>query len=123
MLDALMGEVLTTCEKISWLNGSGEEALKKSYRKVNMMMLHKTAYVEYVPLGVLGVIAPWNYPFCNLMNHILSGLFSGNAVLVKVSEVSERSERASFEEDRRCCRHSGCVRKCRSRRQMPLCQR
>ncbi|GMI60508.1 hypothetical protein ScalyP_jg8544 [Parmales sp. scaly parma] len=86
MLDALMGEVLTTCEKISWLNGSGEEALKKSYRKVNMMMLHKTAYVEYVPLGVLGVIAPWNYPFCNLMNHILSGLFSGNAVLVKVSE-------------------------------------
>jgi acyl-CoA reductase-like NAD-dependent aldehyde dehydrogenase len=50
------------------------------------MMVHKTAYVEYVPLGVLGVIAPWNYPFHNMLNHVISGLFSGNAVVSKVSE-------------------------------------
>jgi len=86
MLDALMGEVLTTAEKISTLCERGEVWLEKEKRPVNMMMLHKTAYVEYVPLGVLGVIAPWNYPFCNFMNHILSGLFSGNGVVVKVSE-------------------------------------
>jgi acyl-CoA reductase-like NAD-dependent aldehyde dehydrogenase len=50
------------------------------------MMMHKTAYVEYVPIGVLGIIAPWNYPFHNMLNHVLSGLFSGNAVMTKVSE-------------------------------------
>jgi acyl-CoA reductase-like NAD-dependent aldehyde dehydrogenase len=30
------------------------------------VQMHKTAYVEYQPLGVLGIIAPWNYPFHNL---------------------------------------------------------
>lgn len=46
--------------------------------------MHKTAYVEYQPLGVLGIIAPWNYPFHNLYNHVISGLFAGNAVVSKV---------------------------------------
>jgi len=55
------------------------------------MMVHKTAYVEYVPFGVLAVIAPWNYPFHNLINHIISGIFSGNAVVVKVSEYTSWS--------------------------------
>lgn len=85
-VDALLGEVMTTCEKIRCINVNGEEWLQKSYRPVGPMMMHKTAYVEYVPLGVLGVIAPWNYPFHNMLNHVISGLFSGNAVVSKVSE-------------------------------------
>ncbi len=43
----------------------------------------KFAYVRYVPLGVLGIIAPWNYPFHNMLNHVLSGIFSGNGVVTK----------------------------------------
>jgi hypothetical protein len=85
-VDALLGEILTTCEKIRTLLHHGETWLEKSYRPVNPMMMHKTAYVEYVPIGVLGIIAPWNYPFHNMLNHVLSGLFSGNAVMTKVSE-------------------------------------
>jgi len=85
-VDALLGEVMTTCEKIRCINMNGEEWLQKSYRPVGPMMIHKTAYVEYVPFGVLGVIAPWNYPFHNMLNHVISGLFSGNAVVSKVSE-------------------------------------
>lgn len=85
-VDALLGEVMTTCEKIRCINANGELWLQKDYRPTGPMMVHKTAYVEYVPFGVLGVIAPWNYPFHNFMNHVISGLFSGNAVVSKVSE-------------------------------------
>jgi acyl-CoA reductase-like NAD-dependent aldehyde dehydrogenase len=85
-VDALLGEVMTTCEKIRCINVNGEEWLQRSYRPTGPMMMHKTAYVEYVPFGVLGVIAPWNYPFHNMLNHVISGLFSGNAVVSKVSE-------------------------------------
>ena len=60
--DALLGEILTTCEKIRCINANGELWLRPSYRTTGPMMVHKTAYVEYMPLGVLGVIAPWNYP-------------------------------------------------------------
>ncbi len=85
-VDALLGEIMTTCEKIRCMNVNGEEWLQPSLRPVGPMMMHKTAYVEYVPYGVLGVIAPWNYPFHNMLNHVISGLFSGNAVVSKVSE-------------------------------------
>mmetsp|Transcript_15427 Transcript_15427/g.33549 ORF Transcript_15427/g.33549 Transcript_15427/m.33549 type:complete len:642 (+) Transcript_15427:1-1926(+) len=85
-VDALLGEVMTTCEKIRCINFNGEAWLKPSPRPVGPMMAHKRAYVEYVPFGVLGVIAPWNYPFHNMLNHVISGIFSGNAVVSKVSE-------------------------------------
>ena len=48
--------------------------------------MHKSASVVYSPLGVVGVIAPWNYPFYNLVNHVASALFTGNAVVLKMSE-------------------------------------
>jgi|UPI000581A2C7 acyl-CoA reductase-like NAD-dependent aldehyde dehydrogenase len=85
-VDALLGEVLTTCEKIRAVNAYGELWLRPSYRPTGPLMLHKTAFVEYVPLGIVAPIAPWNYPFHNLLNHIISGIFAGNAVVGKVSE-------------------------------------
>jgi len=43
--------------QIRCINVNGELWLRKSYRPSGPMMVHKTAYVEYVPFGVLGVIA------------------------------------------------------------------
>jgi delta 1-pyrroline-5-carboxylate dehydrogenase len=62
-VDACLGEVLTTTEKIRTLCASGELWLRPDYRAVGPMFLHKTARVEYVPLGVIAPIAPWNYPY------------------------------------------------------------
>jgi acyl-CoA reductase-like NAD-dependent aldehyde dehydrogenase len=86
MVDASLGEVLTTCEKIRWTLSSGEAALAPEYRSTSLVTAHKRARVEYHPLGVLGIIAPWNYPFHNVYGHIISALFAGDAVVIKVSE-------------------------------------
>lgn len=63
VVDAALGEVLTTCEKIRTIVSSGELWLEPDRRSVGPMFLHKQAQVEYVPLGVIGTIAPWNYPY------------------------------------------------------------
>ena len=47
-------------------------------------MLHKTSKVEFHPLGVVGAIVSWNYPFHNLFNPVLAAVFSGNGIVVKV---------------------------------------
>nr|AIL24124.1 betaine aldehyde dehydrogenase 2 [Tamarix hispida] len=86
MVDASLGEIMTTCEKITWLLSEGERWLKPEYRCSGRSMLHKTAKVEFYPLGVIGAIVSWNYPFHNIFNPMLAAVFSGNGIVIKVSE-------------------------------------
>jgi acyl-CoA reductase-like NAD-dependent aldehyde dehydrogenase len=86
LLDASLGEILTTLEKLRWVAAEGEAALSPERRSTGPATMHKAATVEYAPLGVIGAIAPWNYPVHNLLNPVISSLFAGNAVVVKPSE-------------------------------------
>ncbi|XP_024022284.1 aldehyde dehydrogenase 22A1 [Morus notabilis] len=86
MVDASLGEIMTTCEKITWLLSEGEKWLKPEYRSSGRSMLHKRSRVEFHPLGVIGAIVSWNYPFHNIFNPMLAAVFSGNSVVIKVSE-------------------------------------
>src|SRR3954462_2026221 len=44
--------------------------------------------VRYAPLGVIGVIGPWNYPLINSFGDCIPALAAGNAVVLKPSEVT-----------------------------------
>ncbi|KAL8153672.1 hypothetical protein V2J09_011432 [Rumex salicifolius] len=86
MVDASLGEIMTTCEKLTWLLSEGERWLKPEYRSCGRSMLHKSSKVEFHPLGVVGAIVSWNYPFHNIFNPMLAAVFAGNGVVIKVSE-------------------------------------
>lgn len=47
-----------------------------------------TAWTQYDPLGVVLVIAPWNYPLQLLLTPMLGALAAGNAVVAKPSELA-----------------------------------
>lgn len=88
-LDASMGEIMVTLEKISWIISHGEKALRPSARpgpSSLLMGLMKNAEVRYEPLGVVAAIVSWNYPLHNLIGPVVAALFSGNAIVVKCSE-------------------------------------
>src|SRR3712207_7808584 len=51
-----------------------------------MLAANHAAYLEYQPLGVVGVIGPWNYPVFTPMGSIGYALAAGNAVVFKPSE-------------------------------------
>lgn len=88
MVDASMGEIMVTLEKINWILKHGDSILEPSKRPgpSNMLMKYKNAEVWYEPLGVVGAVVSWNYPFHNLMGPIIAGVFSGNGVVIKCSE-------------------------------------
>ncbi|TID30507.1 hypothetical protein CANINC_000860 [Pichia inconspicua] len=88
MVDASMGEIMVTLEKINWILKHGDSILKPSKRPgpANTLMKYKNAEVWYEPLGVVGAVVSWNYPFHNLMGPIIAGVFSGNDVVIKCSE-------------------------------------
>jgi len=86
MVDAQLGEILVTTEKLMWTLKHGEAALRPSRRPTNLLMAYKKNTVYYEPLGVVAALVSWNYPFHNLIGPIISALFTGNGIVVKVSE-------------------------------------
>lgn len=86
MVDAQLGEILVTVEKIQWTLKHGEAALRPSYRPTNFLMSYKKNSVHYEPMGIVAALVSWNYPFHNLIGPIVSAIFAGNAIVVKGSE-------------------------------------
>jgi acyl-CoA reductase-like NAD-dependent aldehyde dehydrogenase len=58
--------------------------------------------VRYAPLGVAGVIGPWNYPLTNSFGDCIPALMAGNAVLLKPSEVTPLTSMLMGEMLREC---------------------
>jgi acyl-CoA reductase-like NAD-dependent aldehyde dehydrogenase len=56
-----------------------------------MSFPNKRAYVDLVPRGVVGVIAPWNYPVAGLYRSTIPALLTGNAVVLKPSEYTPKT--------------------------------
>ncbi len=83
--NALSGEIWPVCEKLRWTIGKGARHLRPE-RVSSGLLVHKRARIEYHPLGVIGAIVPWNYPFQNIMNPLIPALMAGNGFVVKPSE-------------------------------------
>lgn len=59
MIDAALGEILVTVEKLQYLLDHGENALKPEKRPTSWMMFYKKAEVRYEPLGVVCALVSW----------------------------------------------------------------
>jgi len=51
-------------------------------------LLWKEAFTVREPLGVVGIISPWNYPFILSMTPVVTALFGGNGAVLKPSELT-----------------------------------
>ena len=65
-------------------------------------MLGRKLVVRYRPLGVIGVIGPWNYPLTNSFGDCIPALAAGNAVILKPSEVTPLTSLLMAEALREC---------------------
>lgn len=89
----------------------GPQRLKVLGRKsarVGLLTINQAASVEYKPLGVIGVIGPWNYPVFTPLGSIVYALAAGNAVVFKPSEYSPASAAGWSTCSPRSCRNSRC---------------
>lgn len=83
--DALLESSLAI-DHLAWAAGHAEKVLKRRRVPSGLVMANQKATVEYRPLGVVGVIGPWNYPVFTPMGSIAYALAAGNAVVFKPSE-------------------------------------
>ncbi|MBP9217701.1 MAG: aldehyde dehydrogenase family protein [Sterolibacterium sp.] len=92
--DALAMEIFASCDVMSFYARNAEKFLAPEKRKLHgVMSMLKTLRIAYKPLGVAGIITPWNGPFILSINPTTQALLAGNAVLLKGSEVTPESTR------------------------------
>jgi coniferyl-aldehyde dehydrogenase len=58
---------------------------------VGLELLPAAARIVTQPLGVIGIISPWNYPFSLAIVPLIAGLAAGNRVMIKPSELTPRT--------------------------------
>src|SRR4051794_26895772 len=85
--DALL-ETGLAVDHLGWAAAHAEKVLGRRRVSTGLLMSNQAATVEYLPLGVVGVIGPWNYPVFTPMGSIAYALAAGNAVVFKPSELT-----------------------------------
>ncbi|MFC7529660.1 aldehyde dehydrogenase family protein [Actinoplanes sp. GCM10030250] len=83
--DALL-EVMLAVEHLDWAARNAGKVLRRRRVSSGLLAADQGAALEYRPLGVIGVIGPWNYPVYTPLGSISYALAAGNAVVFKPSE-------------------------------------
>jgi acyl-CoA reductase-like NAD-dependent aldehyde dehydrogenase len=91
-LESLIMEILPGCDYINFWCGRAVEELADEKRKLHgYLRPYKKLVMHYRPLGVVGIITPWNGPFSLALNPSVQAVLAGNAVILKPSEVAPHS--------------------------------
>ncbi len=81
-------ELLPTIDALNWVADAGPEILADEKVKLPIWVRQKQARLAYEPLGVVGVIAPWNYPWSIPMGEVAIALMCGNGVVLKPASLT-----------------------------------
>jgi acyl-CoA reductase-like NAD-dependent aldehyde dehydrogenase len=87
-LDDAKLEIIAAVVHLDWAARHARRVLRPHRVRSGLMAINQTSTVEYQPLGVIGVIGPWNYPVFTPMGSIAYALAAGNAVVFKPSELT-----------------------------------
>ena len=84
--ETTMFELMTVVEGIRYLHKKLRRWMKPQRRHVAIHFKPAHAYVQYQPLGVVGIMSPWNYPLSLALMPLATALAAGNRALIKPSE-------------------------------------
>ena len=84
--ETLLAELMPSLHGIHYASRRIRKWMKPSRRSVGLQFMPAAAKVVYQPLGVVGIIVPWNYPLFLAIGPLTGALAAGNRVMIKMSE-------------------------------------
>jgi acyl-CoA reductase-like NAD-dependent aldehyde dehydrogenase len=85
-----------------WAKNAEKYLGDERVRSASPFVKGRKLIVRYEPVGVVGVIGPWNYPLTNSFGDCIPALMAGNAVLLKPSEITPLTSMLMGEMLRQC---------------------
>ncbi len=98
IIEALMLEIAVVPLFLDHYLKRAPKVLRRRKVPTPMALVGKTSYIEHFPRGVIGIIAPWNFPFQLSVLPVISALIGGNTVRPR----SGRSPASSSSAARTC---------------------
>ena len=86
--ETALSEILPTIAACKHARAHLKSWMRPQRRAVGMNFKPATNRIEYTPLGVVGVVAPWNYPVYLTLGPLVDILAAGNRCMVKPSELT-----------------------------------
>jgi len=84
--ETLSADVMVSLDEIKHARRHLRRWMRARRRAVNFSFLPARGEIRYSPLGVVGIVAPWNYPFQLAIVPLANALAAGNRVMIKPSE-------------------------------------
>jgi acyl-CoA reductase-like NAD-dependent aldehyde dehydrogenase len=89
--EGIFYEALGPLDAVAGWAGVVDRAMGRRVRLNPLAFPKKSARVDMVPRGVVGVIAPWNFPVAGLYRSTVPALLTGNGIVLKPSEYTPRT--------------------------------
>ncbi|BDM20501.1 MULTISPECIES: coniferyl aldehyde dehydrogenase [Pseudomonas] len=89
--ETLLAELLPSVQGIRHAERHLQRWMRPARRAVGLAFQPASARVLYQPLGVVGIIVPWNYPLFLAIGPLTGALAAGNRVMLKLSEATPAS--------------------------------
>lgn len=87
--EAISMEVVPTLDAMNYFAHNTARMLKREKIDIGQYgLLGRSSYIFYKPLGVVGIISPWNFPWATPLDEVVMALMAGNAVVLKPSELT-----------------------------------
>jgi acyl-CoA reductase-like NAD-dependent aldehyde dehydrogenase len=88
-VEAISMEIVPTLDLMNYFARNTAELLKRQKIDIGQYgLMGRSSYIFYKPLGVVGIISPWNFPWATPLDEVVMALMAGNAVVVKPSELT-----------------------------------
>ncbi|ATC96992.1 coniferyl-aldehyde dehydrogenase [Pseudoalteromonas tunicata] len=84
--DSFMADLLPSIQHLNYTLKHLSKWMKPERRHTGLLLLPSKVVVEAFPLGVVGIIVPWNFPINLAFAPLITAIAAGNRVMLKLSE-------------------------------------
>ncbi|MBP7664499.1 MAG: aldehyde dehydrogenase family protein, partial [Shewanella sp.] len=84
--DSLISDIMPVINNINYSLKNLKKWLKPSARHAGILLAPAKVTVHYQPLGVIGIIVPWNFPVMLSIGPLVTAIAAGNHAMLKMSE-------------------------------------
>ncbi|MDA4845159.1 coniferyl aldehyde dehydrogenase [Hoeflea poritis] len=81
-----LAEIMPLLDGISYYRKRLKRLMKPQRRHVSLTLMPARVEVQYQPVGVVGIVVPWNFPIFLALSPLIGALAAGNRAMLKSSE-------------------------------------